>query len=250
LSLREGLGKVKKRSRYFKVLKICIFVKIVCLSHKITFKHYGIFKQFSEQSNFIMHSNQSSQLSDALLISNYLNGSEYALEQLINRHQLQIFNFINSKINDRDTSEDLFQDTFIKVIRTLKSGAYNEEGKFLPWVMRIAHNLVIDHFRKSNRIPTLGNKEDFDIFQFISDNSPNAESILVQEQVLKDLQKLIQELPEDQKEVLVMRLYRDMSFKEIAENTNVSINTALGRMRYAIINLRKLINEHQIILEA
>ncbi|MBL6661342.1 MAG: sigma-70 family RNA polymerase sigma factor [Flavobacteriaceae bacterium] len=197
-----------------------------------------------------MHSNQSSQLTDAQLVSSYLDGSEYALEQLINRHQLQIFNFINSKINDRDTSEDLFQDTFIKVIRTLKSGAYNEEGKFLPWVMRIAHNLVIDHFRKSNRIPTVGNKEDFDIFQFISDNSPNAESTLVQEQVLKDLQKLIQELPEDQKEVLIMRLYRDMSFKEIAENTNVSINTALGRMRYAIINLRKLITEHQIILEA
>ena len=191
-----------------------------------------------------MHSNQSSQHTDAQLVS------EYSLEQLINRHQLQIFNFINSKINDRDTSEDLFQDTFIKVIRTLKSGAYNEEGKFLPWVMRIAHNLVIDHFRKSNRIPTVGNKEDFDIFQFISDKSPNAESALVQEQVLKDLQKLIQELPEDQKEVLIMRLYRDMSFKEIAENTNVSINTALGRMRYAIINLRKLITEHQIILEA
>ena len=197
-----------------------------------------------------MHSNQSSQHTDAQLVSSYINGSEYALEQLINRHQLQIFNFINSKINDRDTSEDLFQDTFIKVIRTLKSGAYNEEGKFLPWVMRIAHNLVIDHFRKSNRIPTVGNKEDFDIFQFISDKSPNAESTLVQEQVLKALQKLIQELPEDQKEVLIMRLYRDMSFKEIAENTNVSINTALGRMRYAIINLRKLITEHQIILEA
>jgi len=196
-----------------------------------------------------MHSNQSSQLTDAQLVSSYLDGSEYALEQLINRHQLQIINFINFKINDRDTSEDLFQDTFIKVIRTLKSGAYNEEGKFLPWVMRIAHNLVIDHFRKSNRIPTVGNKEDFDIFQFISDKSPNAESTLVQEQVLKDLQKLIQELPEDQKEVLIMRLYRDMSFKEIAENTNVSINTALGRMRYAIINLRKLITEHQIILE-
>jgi len=196
-----------------------------------------------------MHSNQSSQHTDAQLVSSYLDGSEYALEQLINRHQLQIFNFINFKINDRDTSEDLFQDTFIKVIRTLKSGAYNEEGKFLPWVMRIAHNLVIDHFRKSNRIPTVGKKEDFDIFQFISDKSPNAESTLVQEQVLKDLQKLIQELPEDQKEVLIMRLYRDMSFKEIAENTNVSINTALGRMRYAIINLRKLITEHQIILE-
>lgn len=197
-----------------------------------------------------MHSNQFSQHTDAQLVLSYLDGSEYALEQLINRHQLQIFNFINSKINDRDTSEDLFQDTFIRVIRTLKSGAYNEEGKFLPWVMRIAHNLVIDHFRKSNRIPTMGNKEDFDIFQFISDKSPNAESTLVQEQVLKDLQKLIQELPEDQKEVLIMRLYRDMSFKEIAENTNVSINTALGRMRYAIINLRKLITEHQIILEA
>lgn len=196
-----------------------------------------------------MHTNQSYQLTDAQLVSSYLDGSEYALEQLINRHQLQIFNFINFKINDRDTSEDLFQDTFIKVIRTLKSGAYNEEGKFLPWVMRIAHNLVIDHFRKSNRIPTVGKKEDFDIFQFISDKSPNAESTLVQEQVLKDLQKLIQELPEDQKEVLIMRLYRDMSFKEIAENTNVSINTALGRMRYAIINLRKLITEHQIILE-
>ena len=169
---------------------------------------------------------------------------------MINRHQLQIFNFINSKVNDREVSEDLFQDTFIKVIKTLKNGSYNEEGKFLPWVMRIAHNLVIDHFRKSNRIPIMDNKDEFDIFQFISDNTPNAENTLVQEQVLRDIQKLIQELPEDQKEVLIMRLYRDMSFKEIAENTNVSINTALGRMRYAIINLRKLIEEHKIILEA
>ena len=197
-----------------------------------------------------MQTNNPTQLTDADLISRYLNGSEFSLEQLVNRHQLQVFNFINSKINDRDTSEDLFQDTFIKVIRTLKNGTYNEEGKFLPWVMRIAHNLVIDHFRKSNRIPTIGNKDDFDIFKFISDTSPNAENTLIQEQVLKDLQNLIQELPEDQKEVLIMRFYRDMSFKEIAENTNVSINTALGRMRYAIINLRKLVSEHQIILEA
>ena len=116
--------------------------------------------------------------------------------------------------------------------------------------MRIAHNLVIDHFRKSNRIPTVENNDEFDIFQFISDSAPNAEHTLVHEQVLKDIQKMIQELPEDQKEVLIMRLYRDMSFKEIAENTNVSINTALGRMRYAIINLRKLMDEHKIILEA
>lgn len=189
-------------------------------------------------------------LSDAELVSEYLNGSERSLEKLINRHQLQIFNFINSKVNDRDKSEDIFQDTFIKVIKTLKNGSYNEEGKFLPWVMRIAHNLVIDYFRKSNRIPIIENKEEFDIFQFLSDSTPNAESVLVEEQVLKDIQNLIEELPEDQKEVLIMRLYRDMSFKEIAENTNVSINTALGRMRYAIINLRKMINDYQIILES
>ena len=189
-------------------------------------------------------------LSDAELITEYLNGSERSLEKLINRHQLQIFNFINSKVNDRDKSEDIFQDTFIKVIKTLKNGSYNEEGKFLPWVMRIAHNLVIDYFRKSNRIPIIDNKEEFDIFQFLSDTTPNAESVLVEEQVLKDIQNLIEELPEDQKEVLIMRLYRDMSFKEIAENTNVSINTALGRMRYAIINLRKMINDYQIILES
>ena len=190
-----------------------------------------------------------SKYTDADLVKSYINGSEIALETLVNRHKLQIFNFINSKINDRDTSEDIFQDTFIKVIRTLKNGLYNEEGKFLPWIMRIAHNLVIDHFRKSNRIPIIENKEEFDIFQFVSDTAPNAENILIEDQILKDIQKLIQELPDDQKEVLIMRLYRDMSFKEIAENTKVSINTALGRMRYAIINLRKLIEDHKIVLE-
>ena len=201
------------------------------------------------ESNFIMNTVIPSKYTDADLVKSYINGSETALETLVNRHKLQIFNFINSKINDRDTSEDIFQDTFIKVIRTLKNGLYNEEGKFLPWIMRIAHNLVIDHFRKSNRIPTIENKEEFDIFQFVSDTAPNAENILIEDQILKDIQKLIQELPHDQKEVLIMRLYRDMSFKEIAENTKVSINTALGRMRYAIINLRKLIEDHKIVLE-
>ena len=186
--------------------------------------------------------------SDSDLVQEYLSGSEIALEKLINKHQARIFNFINSKVQDRDTAEDIFQDTFIKVIRTLKGGQYNEEGKFLPWIMRIAHNLVIDFFRKNNRMPKVKNTEEFDIFRFISDNSPNAEQSMGQDQVVKDLQKLIQELPEDQKKVLIMRLYRDMSFKEIAENTNVSINTALGRMRYAIINLRKLIDENQIVL--
>ena len=187
-------------------------------------------------------------LSDASLISLFLDGSEESLERLIKRHQQRIFNFIFSKVLDRETAEDIFQDTFIKVVKTLKNGVYNEEGKFLPWVMRIAHNLIIDHFRRSNRIPSLETKEDFDIFQMIGDGSLNVESLLVNDQIVADLQRLVQELPEDQKEVLQMRLYRDMSFKEIAEQTKVSINTALGRMRYAIINLRKLIEENNINL--
>ena len=186
--------------------------------------------------------------SDSILIEHYLDGNEIALEYIINKHQQKIFNFIYSKVHDRDISEDIFQETFIKVIKTLKNGVYNEEGKFLPWVMRISHNLVIDFFRKNNRIKTINSKEDIDIFQFISDGSPNAESVLINDQIIKDIQKLIQELPDDQKEVLIMRLYRDMSFKEIAENTKVSINTALGRMRYAIINLRKLIKKNNIFL--
>ena len=187
---------------------------------------------------------------DSFLVSEYINGSERALEVLILRHKMKIFNFINSKVMDRDTAEDIFQDTFIKVIKTLKRGVYNEEGKFLPWVMRIAHNLVIDFFRKSNRISVFENRDEFDIFQLISDDMPNMEGEMIDRQVVNDLQKLIVELPEDQKEVLTMRMYKDMSFKEIAESTGVSINTALGRMRYAIINLRKLIEDHQIILTA
>jgi len=210
-------------------------------------KEISIFQRLLAQVILFMKTN-STTLPDSLLVKKYIDGSELALENLINRHQARVFNFINSKVQDRDTAEDIFQDTFIKVIKTIKNGQYNEEGKFLPWIMRIAHNLVIDFFRKNNRIPKVRNTEEFDIFQFISDNSPNAEHSMVQDQVVKDLQKLVQELPDDQKEVLIMRLYRDMSFKEIAENTNVSINTALGRMRYAIINLRKLIEQNQIIL--
>ena len=187
---------------------------------------------------------------DAALVQDYINGNERALEMLIKRHKLKIYNFIYSKVFDRDTAEDIFQETFIKVIKTLKRGVYNEEGKFLPWVMRIAHNLVIDFFRKNNRIPTFDNSDEFDIFQLIGDGNPTAENAMIEEQVVEDLQNLIVQLPDDQKEVLTMRLYKDMSFKEIAESTGVSINTALGRMRYAIINLRKLIEENQIILSA
>jgi len=187
---------------------------------------------------------------DAALVQDYINGNERALEMLIKRHKLKIYNFIYSKVFDRDTAEDIFQETFIKVIKTLKRGVYNEEGKFLPWVMRIAHNLVIDFFRKNNRIPTFDNSDEFDIFQLIGDGNPTAEKAMIEEQVVEDLQNLIVQLPDDQKDVLTMRLYKDMSFKEIAESTGVSINTALGRMRYAIINLRKLVEENQIILSA
>jgi len=187
---------------------------------------------------------------DSVLVKGCINGCERSLAVLIERHKLKIYNFIYSKVFDRDIAEDIFQDTFIKVIKTLRKDAYQEEGKFLPWVMRISHNLVIDHFRKSNRIPIFESKDEFDIFQIIGDDAPNIESNMIDRQVVEDLQKLIIELPDDQREVLTMRLYKDMSFKEIAETTGVSINTALGRMRYAVINIRKLIEEHQIVLSA
>ncbi len=191
---------------------------------------------------------QKQKLDDAVLVSNYINGSERSLEILVGRHKQKIYSFIYSKVLDRDIAEDIFQDAFIKVIKTLKLGNYNEEGKFLPWVMRISHNLVIDHFRKSNRMPSFKNTDEFDIFSVLSDSSLNAEKEMIKNQIHFDVRKIVEELPEDQKEVLIMRIYRDMSFKEISENTGVSINTALGRMRYALISLRKIIEKNKIIL--
>lgn len=188
------------------------------------------------------------QIPDALLVRNYIAGDENALATLISRHQSKIYGFIYSKIADRDVSDDIFQDTFIKVIKTLKSNSYNEEGKFLPWVMRIAHNLIVDHFRRNKKMPMFRETEEFSIFSIMSDNQPNVESSMITSQVESDLKRLIEELPSDQKEVLVMRMYQDLSFKEIADLTGVSINTALGRMRYALMNLRKVIDKHNIIL--
>ena len=214
------------------------------------FKQLTVLSSPNRSLKYFCMSNSLQQQGDASLIQDYIKGNERALETLVLRHKLKIYNFIYSKVFDRDTAEDIFQETFIKVIKTLKRGVYNEEGKFLPWVMRIAHNLVIDYFRKSNRIPTFDNNDEYDIFQLIGDGNPTVENTMINEQVVEDLQKLIVELPDDQKAVLTMRLYKDMSFKEIAESTGVSINTALGRMRYAIINLRKMIEEHQIILSA
>ncbi len=188
------------------------------------------------------------QIDDSVLVKDYINGDEKALEILINRHNQRISSFIYSKVLDKDITEDIFQDTFIKVIKTLKRGSYSEEGKFLPWVMRIAHNLIIDHFRKNKRMPKFEGSDDFNIFSVIKDDKMNAEKQLIKDQIDSDLSLLIDELPEDQKEVLVMRIYKDMSFKEISENTGVSINTALGRMRYALINLRKIVQRHNIVL--
>ncbi|WP_298789451.1 sigma-70 family RNA polymerase sigma factor [uncultured Allomuricauda sp.] len=188
------------------------------------------------------------QIDDSILVKNYIAGDEKALESLINRHNQRISSFIYSKVLDRDVAEDIFQDTFIKVIKTLKRGTYSEEGKFLPWVMRIAHNLIIDHFRKNKRMPKFEGNDDFNIFSVIKDDKLNAEKQIIKDQIDSDLTLLIDELPEDQKEVLIMRIYKDMSFKEISENTGVSINTALGRMRYALINLRKIVNRNNIVL--
>jgi len=187
-------------------------------------------------------------LDDSVLVSNYISGNERALEILILRHKQRIYSFIYSKVQDRDVSDDIFQDTFIKVINTLKLGKYNEEGKFLPWIMRIAHNLIIDFFRKGNRMPTFQNTDEFDIFSVLGDNTLSAENQIIQSQIHADVRRLVEELPEDQREVLVMRIFKDMSFKEISEQTSVSINTALGRMRYALINLRKMIEKNNIIL--
>ncbi|NBL63993.1 sigma-70 family RNA polymerase sigma factor [Flavobacterium sp. NST-5] len=188
------------------------------------------------------------QTSDSLLIKSYVAGDESALATLIERHQTKIFGFICSKVSDRDIADDIFQDTFIKVIKKLKSDSYNEEGKFLPWVMRIAHNLVVDHFRRNKKMPMFRETEQFSIFDIMTDNSPHIESQIITDQIEKDLGKLIDELPADQKQVLQMRIYQDLSFKEISEQTGVSINTALGRMRYALLNLRKVIDKNKIVL--
>ena len=188
-------------------------------------------------------------LSDSELVALYLKGDSKSFEALIQKHKNKIYAFILSKIRNRDLAEDIFQDTFIKVINSLQKGKYNEEGKFLPWVMRIANNLVIDYFRKSKKMRTIAPTDDFDIFDILQDGEKNIEDNLVNNQIHKDLRKLIEHLPEDQKEVLKMRYYSELSFKEISEYTGVSINTALGRMRYALINLRKLIDTHQLDLQ-
>ncbi len=191
-------------------------------------------------------------LSDQQLVSSYMEGDTVSLEVLVERHKTRIFTFIISKVRNQDLAEDIFQDTFFKVIKSLQKGKYNEEGKFLPWVMRIAHNLVIDHFRKIKRMPIAGkpkfDDDGFDIFDILSNGEKTSEYVMMEGELYTQLKKMIDQLPDEQKEVLIMRHYEELTFKEIAEKTGVSINTALGRMRYSLINLRKIMQEHRIDL--
>ncbi|MBL7110404.1 MAG: sigma-70 family RNA polymerase sigma factor [Bacteroidales bacterium] len=191
---------------------------------------------------------QTQTISDKELIGRYLAGHESALEKLVRRHKNRVFAYILMIVKDKELAEDLFQDTFIKVINTIRSGQYKEEGKFIQWVMRIAHNLIIDYFRKAKRIPVIENRDEYNIFDKVRHPVESVEEMMITQQIHQDVKRLIEYLPKEQKEVLVMRHYGDMSFKDIAEVTNVSINTALGRMRYALINLRKLVKEKEVIL--
>lgn len=185
---------------------------------------------------------------DQELISRYLDGDRQSLEILIHRYKDKVYGYILMVVKDPSTADDIFQDTFIKVVSIFKQGSYKEEGKFIQWVMRIAHNLVIDHFRRAKRIPVIDTNDKYDIFDTISIQELNVEDKLVKEQVYEDVRRLVDCLPEEQREVLIMRHYSQMSFKDIAESTNVSINTALGRMRYAVINLRKMITEKGLVM--
>jgi RNA polymerase sigma-70 factor (ECF subfamily) len=187
-------------------------------------------------------------LSDQELVKKYLTGDNKSFQMLLMRHKSRVFAFIMSKIKNRDLTEDIFQDTFIKVINSLQKGKYNEEGKFLPWVMRIAHNLVIDYFRKESKMKKIRPTDDFNIFDVISTGNIGQDEKMIRERVHSDLNTLIEDLPNDQMDVLKMRYFEDMSFKEISVVTGVSINTALGRMRYALINLRNLAKEQNVDL--
>jgi RNA polymerase sigma-70 factor (ECF subfamily) len=186
------------------------------------------------------------QLNDSELVSLYIAGNENAFELLVKRHKNKVFTTILLIVKDTYTAEDLLQDTFIKAIHTMKSGRYNEEGKFSSWICRIAHNLAIDFFRKEKRNPTIEMEDGSNVFNTLAFAEESIESLQIKEDTHKRLRELIQQLPEAQKEVLIMRHYADMSFQEIAETTGVSINTALGRMRYALINLRKKMTNQNI----
>jgi len=185
-------------------------------------------------------------LSDKELISNYLEGNDRAFEVLLNRHKDKIYTSIYLFVKDRDLAEDIFQDVFIKIIKTLRNGKYNHEGKFLQWAMRISYNMCVDHFRKNKKKTKVSATETFDIFDVLESPEDNKETSIIKSQLHRRVRELVDQLPEEQREVVILRHYADMSFKEISQLTRVSINTALGRMRYALINMRKMVDEKEL----
>ena len=188
--------------------------------------------------------------SDSQLVLSYLNGKRQALSILVERHRPKTYRFIYAKVQDAEVASDIVQDTFLKVIKTLDKGGYRDEGKFVSWVMRIAHNLVIDHFRRLKKMPMQYEKSDYSFFSFLTDSSKTKEETMIQEHIESNLHHIINCLPADQLEVVSLRIFKELSFKEISEQTGVSINTALGRMRYALINLRKMASENHLDLLA
>lgn len=188
-------------------------------------------------------------LNDRELVRSYLSGNERAFEELLSRHKSKIYTSIYLFVKEKSLAEDIFQDTFIKIIDTLRKGKYNEEGKFVQWAMRIAYNMCVDHFRRNKRKPTVAPTDEFDIFSVISLTDENAETRIIRSQTHDKVRTLVDQLPPEQREVVILRHYAEMSFKEIASLTRVSINTALGRMRYALINIRKMVEEKEISLQ-
>ncbi len=188
-------------------------------------------------------------LNDQELISLYLDGDERAFEELLNRHQQKIYTSIYLFVKEQSLAEDIFQEVFIKIIDTLRKGKYNHEGKFLQWALRISYNMCVDYFRRTKRRPKVSPTETFDIFDVLQTTDDNAEQHIIRSQTHEKIRKLVDMLPPEQREVVILRHYADMSFKEIAKLTRVSINTALGRMRYALINIRKMVEEKDVVLQ-
>ena len=189
------------------------------------------------------------QLTDNELILGYRNGNYSDFETLLARHQSKVYGYIFSVVKDKDIADDIFQDTFFKVVHTINSGLYKDENKFIHWVMRIAHNLIVDHFRGIDQMPMVSSRNDFDIMETLRVPDDNAERKMIRTQIRRDVRKLIKKLPEEQRRVVILRHYGKYDFKDIATKTGVSINTALGRMRYAIINLRRLAKDNNVSLE-
>lgn len=189
-----------------------------------------------------------SHLSDSELVGKYLSGHEASFEILVMRHKNKVYGMIRQKVQNRELAEDLFQDTFIKVINTLKKDGYNEEGKFTQWVLRIARNLVMDHFRNSKKMRTVSGGTEYNIFDTLNLKVSNIEDRIIKKQIHSDLRRMIDSLPPDQRDVVMMRHFDELSFKEISKILNISINTSLGRMRYAILGLRKMMHQNKVIL--